>query len=933
MPTRTPKKPKYRAINPRPMALQFDHVANEPFAVTRATWTPEATGLLDQLRQSLQAANRDERLPIRALRFLLQVADGGVLRVEGNLGLFQTKTLLSSTSDHATAHRQANQAVAIWVQQELADSRLAAYLDKTAVRQLRQLALAGRAVRVTTETVRVFDWPTHEPSGTAKPYTGTQFMDLADFLADKLAGTTVFAEAGPLRRIVGANLTTGTANLLTPPLTRHDGRTLVRFSLGITLQVATYPGRALPVIIVRHQKHVWAREPKRARTNGGGLAFPQGEDRAFQFGVGRKLEVFDDYAALARQYSLPLTEQTAEARQPVSGRTLAGRGDTAEFGQCPVYITALPTHQDAKLAQRGVPDFDRLLSFEKIAEVLAPYGVRPWQDALLEIPTLYNPGGESGHGWKHAFEAPKRTAQDDDKSYARKLKKAAQEQDKWVQEKTAVLDTRYEGHYYLVLAVQSGLGDDAAEVCNILQHTGLLGGSLTVHQLVLPAGAHLPKGPNEPYRAEERADSRQQAWEPFLAELAQLQQQHRLDGVLVLAREWYPQAVGKPKHDDTINKRVGRILLQQRLGLGTQYLLPRETNKAGQLKEGKETSFRTRVLNAWLDLALKSRGVMHGLSDKVLNSISPAFATQAPAVVLGFGIIRRNQQQQLQNETCFMPYAVELNLRTGVCRASLLLRNKDQEPSATEMLPLPAVLRALVDNGPSHVARGLVPRDIQKEQARLTQHFLLQTLLNNVKEHPNPLVLLDRDTLSGFWPWLADVALNPEGIQLNDVPHVQALCPQAAFVRLRNHHAPKVVLDAPQIKVEVDGVWRPAPLWSEAHLFRLRDASETVPTYYSFGWRISKQKRGCSSYRTITGEKGPIKEMLKAWASPNGTEITVVRTGGLPPDDIAKLVEALRSEYGHYGNWTTAPAPLHFASVLKQYVPDYEWADENETGE
>ena len=44
-------------------------------------------------------------------------------------------------------------------------------------------------------------------------------------------------------------------------------------------------------------------------------------------------------------------------------------------------------------------------------------------------------------------------------------------------------------------------------------------------------------------------------------------------------------------------------------------------------------------------------------------------------------------------------------------------------------------------------------------------------------------------------------------------------------------------------------------------------------------------------------------------------------------------MEALRSEYAHYGSWTSLPAPLHFASVLKEYVPDYEWSEEEETAE
>ena len=44
-------------------------------------------------------------------------------------------------------------------------------------------------------------------------------------------------------------------------------------------------------------------------------------------------------------------------------------------------------------------------------------------------------------------------------------------------------------------------------------------------------------------------------------------------------------------------------------------------------------------------------------------------------------------------------------------------------------------------------------------------------------------------------------------------------------------------------------------------------------------------------------------------------------------------MEALRSEYAHFGSWINAPGPLHFASLLKAYVPDYELVEDDEDGE
>ena len=47
-------------------------------------------------------------------------------------------------------------------------------------------------------------------------------------------------------------------------------------------------------------------------------------------------------------------------------------------------------------------------------------------------------------------------------------------------------------------------------------------------------------------------------------------------------------------------------------------------------------------------------------------------------------------------------------------------------------------------------------------------------------------------------------------------------------------------------------------------------------------------------------------------------------------DDLATLTEALRFDHAHAAGWTALPVPAHFASVLRQYVPDYEITDDHE---
>ncbi|WP_407542404.1 RNaseH domain-containing protein (plasmid) [Deinococcus radiomollis] len=97
---------------------------------------------------------------------------------------------------------------------------------------------------------------------------------------------------------------------------------------------------------------------------------------------------------------------------------------------------------------------------------------------------------------------------------------------------------------------------------------------------------------------------------------------------------------------------------------------------------------------------------------------------------------------------------------------------------------------------------------------------------------------------------------------------------------------------------------------------------------------IFKAKRGISSYRDTLNECGVVTVPRNdAWLTPNAIEITVIRPGPHDPQELAKFVEALRSEFAHFGSWINNPGPLHFASLLKDYIPDYELAQEKDDSE
>ncbi|WP_102126678.1 RNaseH domain-containing protein [Deinococcus planocerae] len=906
-----PKQPRTRTVNATPTALAFTNVLNPEHVVTRVGWSDQVRPLLEAMDASLRPYK--EGLPVRDLRLRLQARDAGVIRVDRSFGRGVDPTLALSATGVETAERAANAAVADWVQEAVLELER---VDARAAKALRQLALNGGAVGARTHRTQVFQWEAQRQTGSAKPTTRTQYADLADFVADKLAGREVYPEAGPMRRVVSSDLGTNHADLMSDPITLDVADTQVRFSVGITVSVETYPGRSLPVIQLRHKKFVWAREPRAGFDDLSGYVLPAGEARALRFEVGADLSLTAEYQALARRYDLPLTGVTAA--------DLALRGTTGVYGQHRVVITHRNGRAETDAALRGVTDLDRRLSFERAAEHLKLHGFTPWT-AIREIPTFYGQQSDADMAWKLAFEDPPAIDENTDRKTLKAIADAEREFQKWTERVRGAIDEHYGGSHHLVIGYYNGLLADAERAKAILE--SVLGEGATIHLEALPDNVHGPRTEPKGTRPAERARARALAWAPFVTRLRQLQDAagQPLHGVLVLADEWYGG-----RHDDSVNKRAARITLNRELGLTVQYLLPSKRKKDGTPTHGAEKNFQVRTINAWRDLAWKSIGKMHGIQGKLVQSLGVADEGFQPTV-LGLGIIRTNRTGFRQNETSFIPYAVELDTVTGTCRAAVMLREGDGEPRITNMMELPQVIRVLTANGPSYLARRKTKKETEEERKRLTQEFVHRIAAERATAHRDLIVLADASTLSGMWPWLADASLHPESVRLGAEPHAEQDFPDASLVRLRPGHAPKVIMDTPRVRVTIDGKVRPSATWSNADLYHLTDTGPAMPTYLSFGSRIFKPRRGASTYRPIPDEKGnPGPPHTDAWITPNALEITVVRSKRHAAEDLAKLVEALRSEYAHFGSWTSAPGPLHFASFLKDYVPDYDLAEEEE---
>lgn len=918
---RTTRPPKARVENLTAMAFQFDHLPEPVYTYTEVRWTREASDLIALLDGSLRPHKK--RLPIRDLRLRVQVRDPEVIGTEKDLGTKYgakaSRTLAFTGSAVETARALGNHAVAEWVSEAV---QKLAQADSAAAQKLRKLALDGEAVQADRREDAVFGWDANRYTGTAKPPANARlFTTLADYVVNLLAGKVIYPEAPALRHVIRSNITKNEAELMTDVITQDTKAGPVRFSLGLTVSVETYPGRARPIVKIHHKKFVWTGETTPGKTNLSGYVLPDGEARALRFEVQKNLDLEEDYAVLATKYGLRLPPEATTA-------TLAEHGTSGYYGPHDVVITHKNGRSRGEVALYGVTDLDRRLSFDRLIEVLGPAGLTPWA-GLEEVPSTTKSQADADMGWKVLFD----DLEDDDADrppLTPEEEQAAEGKfNEWVKRVKANIDAHYDGRYHLVLAFAKGLTQDAKKARDILET--VLGSGATIELKLLPDKVHGTRNSLDGAdlkKPSERAAVRLKAWQPFIAELREyvaVNPTNPVHGILVLAKkDQYPG------RDDVINKRVARIALNKEFGLTVQYLLPIRRKGNGELASNAEKNYRIRVVNAWRDLAWKSIGKMDRIEDKAREIL------EAPGrPVLGVGIIRVNRKFSQGNNASFIPYAIELDPATGTCVGSVMLGHGESDPSRTAFMPLPQLIHTLTDFGPSYLARRKDANETNKLRSLHTQDFLEKVFFERTRLNPNLIILADMSTLGGMWRWLSDAEIDPTNMILSGEAHAEQNYPDATFIRIRPDISPKVIMDTPQTKIKVDGEVRPAAKRSDADLYRVTDTAAGMETYLSFGSRITKSLANAAScYRSITEASDKVRDPHSgAWQTPNAIDITVVRSGTLQPEALAKFVEALRSEYAHFGSWINAPGPLHFASLLKSYVPDYDLSEEEDDGE
>lgn len=914
---------------PLPLAFTFQADANQPeHVVSTVAWSDDALTALDSLRQAYRTgASRGASLPTTVLRARLEVTDPANLRMDRGLGMRPGPVILWTAADPDAAARRASGAVMGW----LVDDVVPPEGGADSVARLKELARECGLLGVTRRTAHVFAWD-HTTGNTAFPIPRSNpegYADLADFVARQLEGLELFAELGPLRRIVSGDLKSNEAELMTAPQP-HQAEP---FSLVVRVRVLTYASLPLPVVELEVGKRLWARSLARANTGTlSGYAFPTDRSTAIQFTLERKPEQgaagkrvwryqpSRDFTPLARAFALP---------GDLTGDDMAA--GIAPVEQCPLYVV----HKYGVAERRGtslkygVPDADKRVVLRVAGERLADAGFRPWT-GLSEVRTGLKAIADRHQQWRLHDQ----------------LDEAKQAQyEVWLKEAQASIASCYAEAHDLVIGHHPACRPDAEKARDAL--TKILGGRVSMELIPISPQAHGPRMqlPGAEIRApEERARKRSDAWRDFVDGVRQYQQDRgrAVDGILVVAPQHYDNFHAR---DDEINKRAARLTLAGSLQVPVQYLRPeQEEGEHFGPRQDPARLFLGRIMAAWLDLTWKTLGRVRctKLAGE-LAKLYPEGGVRPPDRLLAVGILRRNETRRF-GETTFVPYAIELDVASGICRGRFA-RWVEGRLDVTPMAPLPDTLVELARSGPLNLAPERAGRF--KLLGERSEQFFRQVITEFCQASERPLVLIDADTARSYWGWVADRNLDPSNIKLAGEAHVQADWGDATIVRVRTRNAPKVLFDqhytvTNQATGEVEAVTHANA--ADAKLFKLTDA--TLPVYLSFGSLIrSTQRLGDSCVQEVVGLKGVkmggrtvlVQEVrhprADGWSSPSGVEFSVVRTAaGETSEQAVQVAVWLRTLFEHVGDWTTKPAPLYFERALAEYLADFEIQESESEG-
>ncbi|WP_158263795.1 RNaseH domain-containing protein [Deinococcus arcticus] len=869
-------------------------------------------GLADALR-AVEGRRKSQlgdagALPVAMLRLLLQLEDADALRAEVELWKVTNTEwpvpLLVTAAPPDVAVRHAVQALGAWIMGVPGLDEA----DRTTLYE----RLSRMPLRTVTDTFHPARW-----NGDNKGH-----RNLADMAARALEGLELFPGRGPIRRVVSRELTSGRAELTTDPYVAL-GKGELPAAYVVRLRTKTYPGHPQPLLLLELSRRQWTDNVNTYHGKVTLHAFPQATParpcppvvqlEATPHAV-RTATAGGDYLGLRKQYrTLP--------EQPFVDKRLDPR--VVSHTPCPV-LALVRQGRGVQGGATGALEVDRLVAFATASLALEARGLVPWRG----LARVKEPGRKEGQEIEEPFKYLFADFEPTRKQLAtgtgaKKIVEKRQEAEAWAAQERARIDAHYGGRYRLLLLHAPGHDNDAREAQHILET--ILQDHVEVHREVMPEHTSGPRAqlPGNTLMPAPRAELRVAAWTDFLR-----RPRPACDGVMLVV----PKGDGDTANDP-VNKRASKVAILRALGVHAQYLRPMEAadervdgevDKRAQRDRKRRFDFVRRATRAFQDLAWEAIGMLDPVEDDS-GRLSSALGDADRGFVTALTVVSVNKSKKRKNKSSTVPCALRLDLATQRTEANLLLAD-----GSSGWLNLRDATTRLLGNTRK------MNFDDRKDAAdrRATQDFfqsVLDDLNGRVSSRSPEVVVIDGDTVCPAWPGLYDKHLKLDDLRFEPGEparsRLQLGWGDLTLVRLRaaSDRSPKV-LTLGEREVEVLGVRFPTPRWSESETFRLIGGG--APTYLNVGANNNQTVRGMSGHLAVhkhgKDKVTALEPWVKTYATPDPLEVNVLAPGHLPEEAVVHLLSKLRRRYAHYDGWTKLPAPMSFAHVVKDYIPDYD---------
>ena len=916
-----------------------------PCEVYLAKWTPECLLLMKEIisHASVSAAQEFLSIPTASLKALLEINVDSLLLVPNYVGLKTNDLKYFSPRSHLKPFiiaRKSNDfekslkyCTEAWI-----DDHVVPFIEKynlpDSLREKLFLLVENQKLfELQTESFALLPWETGK-NGTAIPTTSTYGYSItANDIARLLEGLIIFPDLPPVMRVIGSDLNSNKAELMTPIIDTFQESGL--FSMVCSISIETLPTVNYPIININFHRRRWVTSLKEKfshNKNASAFIFHENNQRAYAFNL-RKQKTDgnksvwlpdDSLDALRAKFKLPRTNSLEEIVKLVGN-------ENVRAGVLHSYSSDGGGYAGKNKLGSGVTERDRIDAFANIHRKLAPLGFEIFNSFtrikdgknflkvshlsyldlitlclnINEDLTLEDDSGAPGVN-EQRIDNPEPIIDGLD--------------DQWL-----AMISQYEKKLYedgSILKAQkvenmSDLNQDIIKRCFVEDRKPVLllfcqdqrqqvilkyiikklfAESIEVISALLPSDVHGPKNilPGANDKPTDRIQQRKESWEKYMESILS---KYNIDMCLVQADKFYVLE-GKLVPEDDINKIAAKITLSS-LGIPTQYLNSIDVRKKNI--EKKLEDYVNRIRSALYDLVFGHHGLIPAIKESI-NAYFPSVDTR-PKFIYGISLVKVNSRSCCASGA-ELAVATRISATTGL--PEVMLCYFDSQIHVTEWINYKQAIQFIS-------ARYNIKMSLGGDSGSITRKDIFQSFYKKLVKEANQqhgVLYVDATHAKTLCSWITD-----SGIQLEGGLDLSAY-PMLRLIRVRQQ--------APQIMIEkyVDNLATPTTC---KRLFRINEGK--LPIYWSLGLPLLPSKRGTSTYRSIelshAGATKIYPPHLKPCPTPNSVEFVVLGSPtGESVDELIQFTASLRVGVlqANFAKYVSQPAPLFIMRKLKEYL-------------